>query len=136
MAGGSTSGYRVRAGVQDCAVRSRIGTVFARQLRRDMTLAEARLWSAIRNNSLGYRIRRQHPLGPFIADFYCHEARLVIEVDGPIHETQVVRYAQRDAWIAEQGIEVLRFKNDQVIAEMPGVLDVLSEVIARRIGSQ
>lgn len=123
-------------GVQDCAMRSRIGTVFARQLRRDMTLAEARLWSAIRNNSLGYRIRRQHPLGPFIADFYCHEARLVIEVDGPIHETQVVRDAQRDAWIAEQGIEVLRFKNDQVIAEMPGVLDVLSEVIARRIGSQ
>lgn len=117
-------------------MRSRIGTVFARQLRRDMTLAEARLWSAIRNNSLGYRIRRQHPLGPFIADFYCHEARLVIEVDGPIHETQVVRDAQRDAWIAEQGIEVLRFKNDQVIAEMPGVLDVLAEVIARRIGSQ
>lgn len=123
-------------GVQACAMRSRIGTVFARQLRRDMTLAEARLWSAIRNNSLGYRIRRQHPLGPFIADVYRHEARLVIEVDGPIHETQVVRDAQRDAWIAEQGIEVLRFKNDQVIAEMPGVLDVLSEVIARRIGSQ
>ena len=105
----------------------------ARRLRREMTLAETLLWSRLRHHAIGHAVRRQHPLGPYVADFYCHAARLVIEVDGPIHEAMRARDAARDAWITKHGITVLRFENDQVLTETDGLLEVLAAAITARV---
>ncbi|MGP1272397.1 MAG: endonuclease domain-containing protein [Phycisphaerales bacterium] len=88
----------------------------ARQLRADATHPERLLWSKLRNKQLGgFRFRRQHPIGPFIADFYCHEAALIVEVDGHRHEAQrKLRDAERDAWFAERGLTTLRVTSHDV----------------------
>jgi len=89
----------------------------AKQLRKSMTPAEKKLWEIIRTKQLnGLRFRRQHPLNAFIADFYCSELKLVIEVDGGIHnqQKQVERDNGRDAFMKEQGITVIRFTNEDV----------------------
>ncbi|MEM7794401.1 MAG: DUF559 domain-containing protein [Cyanobacteria bacterium P01_C01_bin.118] len=96
---------------------------FARDLRQRQTPAESIIWECLRNRRLnGFKFRRQHNIGRFIADFYCHEARLVVEIDGPIHERQRDRDAERDAWMQNCGLRVLRFKNTQVFEELEGVL--------------
>ena len=98
-----------------------------------MTRAETRLWDRLRRDAIGASIRRQHSIGPFVADFYCHAARLVIEVDGPVHDTTVARDARRDALMIAHGLEVIRFANDQVLTETDAVLEVLATVIERRV---
>ena len=98
-----------------------------------MTLAETRLWDRLRRGAIGTSIRRQHPIGPYVADFYCYAARLVIEVDGPVHDTTVERDARRDAMMFAHDLEVIRFTNDQVLTETDAVLDVLARVIERRV---
>ncbi len=83
-----------------------------------MTPAEKRLWSALRNKQLdGLKFRRQHPVGNFILDFYCPACKLVIEVDGKIHDrpSQINRDRARTAKLMEYGYTVLRFRNEQVI---------------------
>ena len=88
----------------------------ARQLRRTQTDAERRLWSALRDRRLqDYKFRRQHPLGPFILDFACIEHRLVVEADGGQH-TDNERDEERTAWPANQGWRVLRFWNNDILA--------------------
>jgi len=68
-------------------------------------------WNLVRNRRLGgLKFRRQQPLGPFIADFYCADAKLVVEIDGVIHETCAERDAERDTWLREEGIDVLRIR--------------------------
>jgi very-short-patch-repair endonuclease len=97
----------------------------ARDLRRGLTLAEEKLWDALRGRRLnGLKFRRQHPLDRFILDFYCVEHQLVIEVDGEVHGTpdQVVRDEERTAWLTERGIRVLRVKNEEVLNNLEGVL--------------
>ncbi len=92
----------------------------ARKLRREMTLPEAMLWQALRKGRLaGLRFRRQHPIGPYILDFYCAEARLAVEVDGLAHDTegQARRDERREAWLAERGIRVLRFRAGDVLKD-------------------
>jgi len=74
-------------------------TFRARSLRRSATAAEQALWRALRNRSLGYRFRRQQPLGPYVVDFFCAEARLVIEIDGPCHIRRRRDDRRRDAWL-------------------------------------
>ncbi|MDP1661050.1 MAG: endonuclease domain-containing protein [Phycisphaerales bacterium] len=79
-------------------------------LRDDLSPPELHLWLRIkRARQLGYPFRRQHPLGPYIADFYCHRARLVIEVDGAHHLTNVEHDHARDRWMVENGLVVVRF---------------------------
>ena len=96
---------------------------FARELRRNMTDAERRLWGALRAQRFaGWKFRRQEPLGAYIADFICHDARLVIEIDGSQH-AQSGRDVQRDLWFADQGYRVLRFWNNEVLAEFDAVLE-------------
>jgi very-short-patch-repair endonuclease len=95
----------------------------ARELRREMTPAEKALWNRLRDRQLvGLKFRRQHPLGPFIADFYCAECRLVVEIDGDVHDLQ----AQHDqAWterFEQYGYQVIRFRNEQVLNDLKGVL--------------
>ena len=81
----------------------------ARALRRNLTLPERLLWSMLRGNRTGRHFRRQHPLGPYILDFYCASARLCVELDGPVHAERGGHDARRDAWLAAQGIRTLRF---------------------------
>ena len=92
----------------------------ARELRRRMNLPEVVLWQALRNGRLaGLRFRRQHPIGPYILDFYCASARLAIEVDGFAHDTAVAARhdERRQAWLAERGVAVLRFSAGDVLKD-------------------
>jgi very-short-patch-repair endonuclease len=107
----------------------------ARQLRREMTLPEVVLWQALRKGQLaGLRFRRQHPIGPYILDFYCSSARLAIEVDGSAHETAArVRHDERRAaWLSERGVTVLRFRAIDVLRDerLEGVLGAIDQAIA------
>jgi very-short-patch-repair endonuclease len=96
-------------------------------MRRDPTPAEQKLWHKLRNHRLGgLKFRRQMPLGPFIADFYCPAAKLVVELDGASHiEPQTDE--RRDAWMAAQGIQVLRLSNRDVISILEGVLTAIQQ---------
>jgi very-short-patch-repair endonuclease len=101
-------------------------TVFsnAEKNRHSPTLAELRLWELfLAHKPGGYKFRRQHPLGLFIAYFYCHSLRLVIEVDGSVHYCEEARMAdkQRQDWIEAQGISVIRFRNEEVLQRLDRV---------------
>ncbi len=101
----------------------------AREMRKDPTLAEERLWQKLRKEQLGVKFRRQHAIEHFIVDFYAAKPALVIEVDGPIHDQQMEYDALRQAFLESLGLRVLRFKNDDVLENMQGVLEVIAEVI-------
>jgi very-short-patch-repair endonuclease len=102
----------------------------ARELRKHQTSSEEILWECLRDRRfLNAKFRRQHNISQFIADFYCHAARLVIELDGEIHGSQQVEDANRDLWMEERGLVVLRFGNDQVLDDLAGVLGMIAEVI-------
>ena len=85
----------------------------AREHRHPLTPAEAKVWARVRNRGLGFKIRRQHPIWRFIADFYCAEAKLVIEIDGDTHaERDQEEYDQaRTAWLEDRGYKVICFTN-------------------------
>ena len=87
----------------------------ARILRADATPAERDLWQIVRGGKLGVRFRRQQPVGPFIVDFYCAEAGLVVELDGKGHADRLEYDERRTQWLAERGLTVLRFANVEVI---------------------
>jgi very-short-patch-repair endonuclease len=88
-----------------------------------MTPAESQLWQQLRANRLDdWHFRRQQIIAGFIVDFYCHRARLVVEVDGPIHEDQPEADAERDTILRAHGLTILRFTNRQVMNNMPAVL--------------
>ena len=95
----------------------------ARRLRKKLTPAEALMWWRLRRDFDGWRFRRQHPVGPYIADFACIEAKLVIEVDGATHGTPEERaYDERRTQFIEAGDwRVLRFTNDEVERNREGV---------------
>ena len=104
----------------------------AKALRRALTLPETILWERLRNRRLnGLRFRRQHPIGPWILDFYCPAAKLAVEVDGQHHAHGEVpaRDERRDAWLVRQGVEVLRFSAADILKDEP--LALILEVIAR-----
>ncbi len=104
----------------------------ARQLRRDSTQAERRLWYRLRGGQLGVRFRRQVPVGPFIADFACVPARLVVELDGGQHVEQAEADARRTRSLEAQGYRVLRFWNHEVLENLEGVLQRIAEALAGR----
>ena len=87
----------------------------ARVLRADATSAERDLWAIVRGGKLGARFRRQQPVGPFIVDFYCAEAGLVVELDGKGHADRVDYDERRTRWLVAKGLTVLRFANAVVI---------------------
>lgn len=100
----------------------------ARELRRQMTSAEQILWQALRANRLqGWHFRRQQVIDGFIVDFYCHAARLVIEVDGDIHKQQAVYDKDRDKILAAQGVRVLRFQNSDILQNLEHVLTQITQ---------
>ncbi len=98
----------------------------ARELRKKETSAEFLLWGLLRSRQvLGVKFRRQHQFGNYVADFYCHEAKLVLECDGAAHEPneQWHHDQNRDAYMIAQGLRVLRFTNEQILIETQKVLD-------------
>lgn len=96
----------------------------ARELRWSMTPAEQVLWDALRGRKLhGLRFRAQHPVGRFILDFYCPERKLVVEVDGEIHDEQAERDQARTARLEAYGYRVVRFRNDEIMNDLVSVLD-------------
>ena len=101
----------------------------ARQKRREPTPAEDVLWQRLRRKALGVNFRRQHAVGPFIVDFYCPEARLVVEVDGLIHVYTPEEDAIRQEFLETQGLRVIRFTNGEVIQFMDGVLEQIVEAL-------
>jgi very-short-patch-repair endonuclease len=105
----------------------------ASALRLNMTYAEKVLWKALRNRRFkNYKFRRQHPIGQFIADFYCHQSKVVIEVDGGIHNlTSIAEHDEgRTFELEQQGIKVIRFTNDEIINDLEKVLGRVEDNLA------
>ena len=101
-------------------------TGIAKQLRKNITEAEKRLWQQLRAKQLhGLKFKRQQPIGNYVVDFVCFEKKLVIELDGGQHAEQVEQDAERTSWIESQGFEVLRLWNNDVLQNMDGVWDVI-----------
>jgi very-short-patch-repair endonuclease len=109
---------------------------FARRLRQQATDAETRLWYHLRGRRLeGFRFRRQHPIGPYFADFACLEVGLIVELDGGQHNTHtgVAHDTIRSDVLAARGFEILRFWNNDVLQNTQGVLDVISRRLRQRL---
>ena len=105
-------------------------TARARTLRRDSTYPERKLWSRLRGGQLeGVRFRRQHVIGPYVADFYCADALLIIELDGHSHDTTADADLKREMYLERQGYRVIRFTNDHVIRGVEGVLEAISNAV-------
>ena len=100
----------------------------ARMLRRKMTDAEKKLWQMLRSRQTeGYRFRRQVPLGRFIVDFVCHEAKLIVEIDGGQHDPSSELEASRTRFLESEGYRVLWFWNNEVLDNPEGVHSVIAE---------
>jgi len=102
----------------------------ARFLKKVQTEAESFLWQRLRNRKLnGFKFRRQHPIDKYIADFYCHETKLIIEVDGEIHlnNDQIVYDKIRTEELESLGLRVIRFTNRQVLDKIDHVLQEISK---------
>ena len=96
----------------------------SRELRRNATVPEARLWKALRDRRLGaVKFRRQHAIGPFIADFHCMRLALVIELAGDSHIGRAAYDANRQRYLEALGPRVLRMSNDDVLGNLEGVMD-------------
>ena len=104
----------------------------ARRLRSDQTNPENRLWSRLRARQLeGFKFRRQHTIGPFVADFFCLEARLVIELDGSQHADHLEDDERRSEFLRDAGYTVLRIWNNEVISEIDEVLQRIADALER-----
>ena|ERR1039457_2754755 len=111
---------------------------FAKRLRKHMTLAEKVIWQRLKGKNIkGLKFRRQHPIGHYTADFYCHKIRLVIEIDGPIHMKKecTVHDETRTAEMNRYDIKVIRFTNDEVRNHIGLVMNSIKEEILNRLTS-
>ena len=95
----------------------------AELLRSNMTEAEKRLWEKLRNSQLGLRFKAQHPIDQFIVDFYCHKAKLVIEIDGEIHIQQREYDLGREYELKKFDLKIIRFTNDEVLSNIDKVIN-------------
>ena len=94
----------------------------ARQLRHKSTPPEQLLWLALRNGQIaGLKFRRQHPLGPYVVDFYCHDASLVVKIDGMSHIDRLEQDQERINYLQQQGLKILRVTNQDVMDDLDAV---------------
>jgi very-short-patch-repair endonuclease len=106
----------------------------ARELRSRLTQAEKLLWKKIgRNQLLGYRFKQQHPIGNYVVDFYCHKAKLVVELDGAYHDgkDQKTLDEGRGCELESLGLVILRFKNEDLQNQMNKVIETIKDHLAR-----
>ncbi len=102
----------------------------AREMRHSPTAAEKILWEHLRDRRLdGYKFRRQHAMERFVVDFYCSEANLVVEVDGTIHQYTAEEDAIRQEFLEAQGLQVMRFRNEEVLSDLRSVLDTIGTAL-------
>ena len=109
-------------------------TTRARELRREATTAENKLWYFLSNRQLdGLKFVRQHPIGPYFADFACRGERLVVEIDGATHETpeELAHDATRTAYLHEQGYRVIRFRNEEIYGDLGPMLEAIRRAVKR-----
>ena len=107
---------------------TRVLVVLAQEARKNLTAAEALLWSQVRDRRLaGRKFIRQKVVGRYRPDFYCHEERLVVELDGTYHHNPEVQAndLERTKWLESQGLKVIRFQNEHVINHLPHVLKAI-----------
>lgn len=107
---------------------------YAKKNRKEMTASEKVLWNALHDNFQGYRFRRQHAIGHYIADFVCLPARLVIEVDGDYHHStqQQENDSLRTDYLQSKGFRVIRFSNEQVNANIKGVIQIIKDELLQQ----
>jgi adenine-specific DNA-methyltransferase len=106
---------------------------YARNLRQNLTDAECLLWSRLRRRQVaGLKFRRQHMIGPYICDFVCPEAAVVIELDGSQHLDATSYDSRRDDFLRERGFRVLRFWNGQVLSDTESVMETIFEALHRK----
>ena len=108
----------------------------AQRLRRTMSVPEARLWNKLRGREPGKPIfRRQHPIGPYILDFYCAKARLAIEIDGVSHDmgSRPQRDARRDAWLEKHDVTVMRIPASELTKQIDEAADAIVRMAAERL---
>jgi very-short-patch-repair endonuclease len=102
----------------------------ARKLRKEATPSEELLWQALRGKQFaGIKFRRQQPIGPFVVDFYASSQRLVVEVDGLIHQTQVEADRERQALLESLGLSVLRLTAQQVENDLPSAIQIIQNAL-------
>ena len=110
-----------------------MNTKSARELRKNLTDAERRLWQKLkRRQAATVKFRRQQPIGPYIVDFVCFERRVIVEVDGGQHAEQIAYDGKRTRWLEAQGYRVLRFWNNDVLANTEAVLQTILDVVEQR----
>ena len=97
----------------------------ARLLRRDMTDSERKLWTGLRGEQLGFKFRRQHPIGNYIADFACLDPKLIVELDGSQHQQQAEYDVKRDGFFRAKGFDVSRFASNEPFLNLEGVLQAV-----------
>ena len=104
---------------------------YAKENRKKSTEAEFILWNLLKGNALGTHFRRQHIIGQFIADFVCLSCKLIIEVDGKYHQLpeQQITDEERTHWLESKGYRVIRFKNEQIIADTGNVINLINAYI-------
>ena len=106
----------------------------ARRLRRQLSLPEMLLWRLLRLSRREVRFRRQHPIGPYVADFYCPAARMVFEIDGATHDYRSHADETRDAYMRSLGLKVVRIAATEVLADPEGVADGIYRLCEASVG--
>ena len=106
----------------------------ARQLRKAMSLPEVLLWRLLKNKAAGVRFRRQHPIGPYILDFYCPELKLAVEVDGIAHDMgdRPQRDEARDAWLSDRKLRIIRIPAADVLKDATAVAESIRLLCSER----
>jgi cyclase len=105
----------------------------AKELRKRLTPAEQTFWLRLKEEFPEYKFRRQHPISIYIADFYCHKLKLVIEIDGPIHDSKEAKVndEKRQKNLENLNLTVIRFTNEQIRSKVENVIEVISSTIAK-----
>jgi very-short-patch-repair endonuclease len=108
---------------------------FAKQLRKNMTDSEKILWMHLKPGIQNFKFRRQHPIGLFVADFFCHKLKLIIEVDGGIHdlEENKINDKEREKFFIDSGYSIIRFTNKQVHNEIEFILKEVNSLITKEL---
>jgi cyclase len=105
----------------------------AKHLRKNMTNAETVLWTYLKKDIIGFKIRRQHPIGLYIADFYCHKSKLISEVDGSIHDEPEIKEADdaRQKELERWGYTIIRFTNQEVTEKTEEVIKIITDKVSQ-----
>ncbi len=106
----------------------------AREMRKGMPAAEVALWNRLRGDQLGVRFRRQHRIGSYIADFFAHAVKLVVEVDGDSHDERRDYDEKRTYWMSRKGLNVVRFTNEDVLNNLDAVMQSIADLCSSAAG--